>query len=323
MKRSTKILLALLLLISTAISTGILQPSPTFADQFDPEKEVFSERGYLLISPAKLHYGVIESGNVYSQTFKAYNIGEEALTFELTAEAFSVVNYTYDPIYSEATNRTRIADWVSFPDGTVYTLAPRGQDGDRAEINIRVRVPDNIIGGGQYAAIMANIQPPDTNSGPVQAVARIAIPLYSTINGDLIYKGKFISQAIPSFSFRPIIKTTSTLENHGNADFQASYHLLVEPFLGGEPAFKISQDKIILPETTRIFEQNWEGAPALGIFKVTQSIAYIDESGTEITDTFRRVVVICPLWLILIVLIIIALLVSSFIIRKKRRKFDA
>jgi len=288
-----------------------------------------SDRGYLIISPTHLRYdGILEPGNTYTKSFRAINIGSKPITFNLTIEPFSVEDETYKPIYSQPTNHTKITDWITLPEGKRFTLEPQGGDnldecdGCYVDLPIRVRIPIDAVGGGQYAAVMANIEPTEDEEGSsiVQAVARIALPIYSTVNGDLVYKGNIINQRITNFTFEPIIKTTSTVENLGNADFLASYHLSIEPFFGGETAYDETQEKIIMPETKRIFSQNWEDAPLLGIFNVTQEITYLDEDGKEVTDTFKRLSIICPLWLILIVIAILILFVISIIFDKKRRK---
>ncbi|MCL1839628.1 hypothetical protein FWF89_01325 [Candidatus Saccharibacteria bacterium] len=322
-----KISLMLLALVSIIALGGVLQTASVLADEFDIDRiEEQYQQGYLLISPNRLRYkGLLEPGKSYTETFMAYNIGAEPISFNLTVEPFGVKGEDYEPIYSEATNRTKVTDWVSFPTGTEFTLAPRNERDernnyiDRIEITVRIKVPSDAIGGGQYAAVMANIV--STNPGPsVGAKARIALLLYSTINGDVVYKGAIINQAISAFSFEPIIKTSSTVENSGNADFQATYRISVEPFFGGELAYENTEEKIIMPETKRIFEQNWDSAPALGIFNVTQEITYINEDGQEVTDTFKRLTIICPLWLILVVIAILVLLIIAIIIKRKRRK---
>ena len=289
----------------------------------DIEKGKYADRGYLVISPVRVRYGRIEPGKVYTQTFRAINAGGAPISFELTVDPFWVENDTYRPIYSEPSNRTKITDWISFPDGTKYTLAPNDihGDDDEVEIRVRVKVPLDITGGGQYAAIMANI----INSGEKENVdlrARIAVPVYSTISGDVSYHGKLIDRSISGFSFDPSINATATIENSGNADFEATYKLIIESFFGDEEINKQEEVKILLPETKRIHKQSWNEAPALGVFNVTQEITYLNENGEEVVDTFKSIVVICPLWLILIVFLIIILIIIVAIMNSKRRKHE-
>ena len=302
-----------------------------FADELDltdlkPQGQ-YTDRGYLIVTPSRLRIsGLFEPGKTYTTSFNAVNIGGKPISFSLTVEPFGVKSGNYEAIYSEHTNRTKITDWITFPGGTEFTLEPQAGrskcDDCMVEIVLRIRVPNDAVGGGQYAAIMVNVEPSKNEESSFNAVSRIALPLHTTVDGNVIYSGDIIQHSIAAFSFKPTIKTSTTIENAGNADFEASYHLLIEPFFGGEKAYEQTVEKIIYPETKRIFEHNWEDAPALGIFNVTQAITYINPSGITITDTFKRVTIICPLWLIVIVLAFIIALITSLVLRKKRRKLD-
>ena len=319
----------LILVFLALIGLIALSRPAVFAKEFDLEdintENKYSDRGYLIVTPNRLRFnGVLEPGNTYTAEFTAVNIGGKPISFNLTTEAYGVQNESYKPIYSEPTNRTKISEWITFPGGTEFTLEPQAGrhkcDDCAVDITVRVRVPKDAVGGGQYAAVMANIVPSGTNTGSFQALARIALTIFSTINGDITYKGDMINHQISTFSFAPIITTSSTVENYGNADFQASYRLLVESIFGGKVAYDKTEEKIIFPETKRVYEQNWDGAPALGVFNVTQAITYINESGEQITDTFKRVTIICPLWFIIIIIAFIATIVTSAAMNKKRRK---
>jgi len=317
-----KILLVFLTLFGIVAFGGAHQAAGVSTENQPDEDLTYSGHGYLLISPNQFRYGILEPGSNYTETFMAYNVGDQPISFNLSAEPFWVKDGTYEATYSEATNRTKISTWITFPGGTKYTLAPRDQDGDRAEFTVRIKVPSDAIGGGQYAAVMANIESADPGPGSFHAQSRIALFLYSTIDGDIIYSGKIINRGISGFSFNSIVKTSSTIENTGNADFEAHYRLLVEPFFGNKVAYDNTETKIILPETKRIFEQNWDGAPTLGIFNATQEITYVNENGEQVTDSFKHVVIICPLWLILIVIAIITSIVVANIAQRKKRKIN-
>lgn len=311
-----KIILALMAFIGViTLGFGVTNAS---AEEIDVDSgKQYTDRGYLLISPATLKYGLLEPGSNYTETIRAYNVGGKSLTFDLTSEAFWVQDGTYDAVFSEPSNRTKLSEWITFPDGTEYTIEPN----ENVEIRIRVKVPKDAIGGGQYAAVMANIKPNnESGEASVQAQARIALQVYSTINGEITYKGALKAQSIAGFSFEPIIKTSSTIENTGNADFEAKYHLTIKSVFGGDIAHEDTQEKIVLPETTRIFEQSWGGAPALGIFNVSQEITYVNENGEQVVETYEKVTIICPLWLIVIVAAFIVLAIVYAVVSSKKRK---
>ena len=110
-------------------------------------------------------------------------------------------------------------------------------------------------------------------------------------------------------------------ETHYRNSKMTSPIVPVEPTFSQEhDSLENTQEKIIMPETKRIFGQNWEEAPLLGIFNVTQTITYLDEDGKAVTDTFKRISIICPLWLIILVIAILILFIISVIFNRKRRK---
>ncbi len=263
---------------------------PAFAEDQNTYPDVGSEyadRGYLIVSPNRLMFdGVLEPLKSYSSSFRAINVGGAPITFDLTVEPFSVTNETYEAVYSEPSNRTRITDWITFPGGKEFTLDPQ----EDVEIIVRVNIPRDAIGGGQYAAVMANIHAPvEGTSSPFQATARIAIPLFSTVKGDIIFKGAIISHDSTAFTFSPIIKTSTILENTGNADYSAKYHLTITSAWNNEITYEDTQEKLILPDTKRIFEQNWDSAPALGFFNLEQQVTDFQKERKGIHGTMATV----------------------------------
>ena len=314
MKKKIIILLALVLAGPLSLLSTV-----SAVDETGSIRKDCTDRGYLLITPGHFKYGLLEPGSSYTETFTAINsceTGGEALTFNLTVEPYWVSGETYEPVFSGQTNRTKLSEWVTFPDGTEYTLEPTEQ----VEIRVRVKVPNNAVGGGQYAAVMANIVPTKDNTTSINAQARIAILLHSTINGEVEYRGRLISQSITGFTFDPSIKTSSVVENTGNADFEATYRLKISPFFDEEEiVYETAHTKLILPETKRIFEQSWDEAPALGIFRVNQEIDYVDENGEQTTISYSQISIICPLWLILLIVLIITMIVIAVIMKKKQR----
>ena len=70
----------------------------------------------------------------------------------------------------------------------------------------------------------------------------------------------------------------------------------------------------VLPDTSRFNTQIWEGAPALGIFRVKQTVSILDqESVTE------KIVFLCPIWFLFIILLIIFAAVFWIVNRVRTR----
>lgn len=89
----------------------------------------------------------------------------------------------------------------------------------------------------------------------------------------------------------------------------------VKAFFGGAEVFSIEEEKVLMAESTRKFEQVWAEAPLLGIFNVAQEITLLGD-----THLFTGVAVICPLWLIIMVIIAIVIAIICIAHRNKRRQ---
>ena len=57
-------------------------------------------------------------------------------------------------------------------------------------------------------------------------------------------------------------------------------------------------ESLILPESERYNTLSWDEAPAVGIFRVRQTIEIFDD-----VSTVERVVVICPFWLLFVIVV--------------------
>lgn len=74
----------------------------------------------------------------------------------------------------------------------------------------------------------------------------------------------------------------------------------------------------MLPETTRYITQKWDEAPAVGIFRVRQTV-YYDSTDNEPSIT-EKIVIICPIWLMFVILFVIFALIIYFVAKAKARK---
>ena len=93
--------------------------------------------------------------------------------------------------------------------------------------------------------------------------------------------------------------------------------LQVFPLFGNEEVYTTEENpelKVIFPETKRYSEVAWEGAPALGIFRVKQTIKIFDE-----VSEVEKLVFLCPLWFIAIILLLIFLIIFWIVSRVRGR----
>lgn len=266
------------------------------------------------ITPTQDNMGKIKPGEVYEGKFTVKNTGRETFDYEIDFAPYSVEGDNYEPVYDKPSSYTEISDWitVSRDSGTIAF-------GDAHEIGYRIKVPEDAHGGSQSAIIIAKMLNPksENNSTAVETVQQVGYLVFGNVDGEITRTANIIENKIPSFIFDPPIIATSVVENTGNVYTNASYTLQVFPLFGNEEVYTTEEDpelKVIFPETKRYSEVAWEGAPALGIFRVKQTIKIFDE-----VSEVEKLVFLCPLWFIAIILLLIFLIIFWIVSRVRGR----
>lgn len=307
----TKVILGAVLAVFGAV--GLMSFSASAAE---------TPSGYIQISPV-LERISIAPGEVYTGTFHVNNIGSDTFKYKLKASRYSVTGDDYTPNYSNKTAYNKLAEWVEF-DREGGELAPGGSD----EIAYTITVPTDVPAGGQYAALIAEIDnsknKTETDKGQtsIQTVAQVALLVYAKISGNTREEGTIKSNDISGFLTEGPITATSVVENTGNVDVEAKYIFKVFPFFSGEEVYTNEDNptvRTILPETTRFNTESWNEAPGFGIFNVEQTVDFLGKSENK---TVKRLVIICPFWLIIVIalfiLTVVFWIVSRVVSRKKK-----
>lgn len=287
-----------ILMIGTVVLFGGLTGMPAFADEVTPKQRI-------QISPATQDVGELEPGEVYTGSFKVQNTGTERLSYSVFTTPFSVAGDDYQQNFTEATQYTSISEWITFSQDS-GEIDPNKQE----EITFTISVPKDVPAGGQYASIMVRMEngteSSDDGSG-VNMYSQVGMLLFSQVNGTTRKEGKVLENKVPSFMFVPPISATSIVENTGNVHADATYVMQVYGLFGDEEVYTNEEDpevRTILPETRRLNTMAWEGAPHLGIFRVKQTVKFLDR--TSVTE---KLVFICPIWFLLIVLAVVFLII--------------
>lgn len=273
---------------------------------------------HIQASPASLELD-LEPGKTVTAEFQVQNIGKKKFKYELSTAPYAVSGEEYSVELNKDTKYTDVAKWVSFSqdEGEI-------EPGQSSTVTAIVKVPDDVPEGGQYAVILARMIEGDDENGAadesnVRMYNQVGILLYSkNVAGNTRLEGSIIENKVPSFMFAPPISATSIVENTGNVHADATYILQVFPFFGGEEVYTNEENPekhTILPETRRLNTITWEGAPQLGIFKIKQTVKFLDQ--TSVTE---KVLFICPIWFLLIVLAIIFLVIFWIVTRVRGRK---
>lgn len=273
---------------------------------------------YIGITPANAAMELIP-GQTYTGSFQVTNPGEVDFDYTIHVMPYKVFGEDYTPDYATYDSHTLITDWVSFSSTKGHLEPHTASD----YIFYTITVPNEIKVCGQYAAIAATAAPKDANtdeSGVIN-VTSAAMIVYAAIDNcenGLAGNVRIIENKIPSFLLAPPLTTTSLVENYGNVHVDAKYTLQVYSFFTGEEIYSNEENPttaIIMPETNRFKAQTWENAPILGIYKVRQTIKIYDQESVE-----EKIVIICPLWLIVLVLFAIIMTILWLRSRAKSRK---
>lgn len=298
-----KVMLGAVALVLATATTGI-------ATQVSAAEEAPKER--IQLSPARLDVNDLRPGETDEVKFRVQNTGTEKFRYQVSVAPYSVTNDEYAQDFNKETNYTDIVKWITFSktDGEL-------ESDKQEEITATIKVPKDVPAGGQYAAIMVRIvndkTANDNEGAAISAIKQVGLIVYSNVAGTTRKEGSVVENKVPSFMFAPPISATSIVENKGNVHAEATYILQIYPFFGGEEIYtneESPETRTILPETRRLNTLTWEGAPKLGIFKVKQTVKFLDQ--TSVTE---KVLFICPIWFLLIVLAVIFLVIFWIITR--------
>jgi hypothetical protein len=263
----------------------------------------------ITVSPVK---NVLElaPGSEYDGDFVITNTGADAFDFTLSVSPYSVANDSYESNFKRETPRTQISRWISF-EKPGYHL----EKGEEVKVSYHVSIPADVPSGGQYAVIMAETGGSPSGSGAINTLQRVGMLVFAHIDGgDTREEGRAVSQSIRQFYWSPPVTAVSRLENTGNVDFNATYKFTAQT-LFGKTVYDETKQYSLLPDTTRNVEMVWDGAPILGVFRVTQEITLLDE-----TFTLTKTVLILPIWALILILILLAAISFTITAAVKRKR---
>lgn len=260
----------------------------------------------------------IEPGKTYGGIIKVTNGGRLDFNFEVYTTPFTVMDGDYGQDFVSETASTLLSRWISFPQ-TKYHI---GVD-ETIEVPFTIEVPEDVPGGGQYAAIMVKTTDHVSDGETVEVVAQVASLLYAhMLGGEMREEGALIDHSLKTVLFDEPLEMTATAQNTGNVDFKLQQTMTVLNFFNGQEVAtaqnggsSLAQMVTIFPGTSRTSTLTWEKAPKLGIFRVRQRVTFLD----KVFET-EEVVFICPKWLPVGIVVFFALMIFWLVVRGRRRK---
>lgn len=282
------------------------------------EEDSSKSSSWIQVTPVSAHV-VLRPGQSLEYSVIVSNKGSEKFNYSVYAAPYSIVDEDYNISFSNETNRTQIARWITFlkEDGSTTdkylgTLEP----GERHTVNYRISVPDDIPEGGQYATIFAQTEKDDNEDiTGIKTVSRIGMVVYGRTNGETVDSAKIVDYNIPGFLTHGPITATSKVANDGNTDLEVKYNFTVKSIVGNE-LYSTEDVQNILPDTERRATFEWENTSAMGIFWVTYKVTATEEIVREET----RLVIILPVYMIVIMIILLTILVIWIIMLVRKRK---
>lgn len=263
----------------------------------------------------------LEAGQTYVGYVTVANPANASADFkyQVNVSPYSVINEEYTADLMSQTDRSQISKWITIPEPT-GVLKPN----ESRDVEFVVNVPENAPAGGQYATIMISSAPQSTSNDGVNVknIFEIASIVYAKVEGETTYAGEILDNNIPGFATTIPIQVSTTIRNDSNVHETARISLEVKSFFAASPIYPKAGEsgtvqEIIMPETTRYFTRDIDGIAPLGIYEVTQTVNFLNNSSIN-----RQTVVVCPIWFMALVIVSVAAIIVAIVkaIKTHRRK---
>lgn len=263
----------------------------------------------------------LSPGSSYRGSITVSNVGRLPFDVHASVVPYYVSDDSYNPDFITESSYTKLHTWIQLDQDT-YHLEPEGS----VNIGFTINVPEDVAGGGQYAAIMLASDADDGSDSAMKVTSQLAALIYGHINGgQMRAEGELIGHTLPNFLFNSDFNISQTVKNSGNVDFKVTQKLTIVNFFSNREV--IGPDSIgddgqylgynvstVLPGTSRTGILSWKDTPMLGLFRVTQEISFLDQE-----YTYSKLVLICPIWLIIIILAVLIALIVMLIIKIKKK----
>lgn len=247
----------------------------------------------ITVSPASTKLQ-LDTGATHTDELTVLNDGTVAYDFILYARPYSVKGEGYDPDFTGTPPNADAYRWVQFQEASV-----RIEPGQTIKVPYSLTIPKDAAPGGHYGVIFAETQPTAADGTSVSRKKRVGSLLYVTVNGTYTTGGQLLSSDIAWLQFRAPLAAAVTVENSGNADFDAKIQYKVSD-LFGRTKYDTTKQYVILPKTIRKVTIDWPTAPWFGLFNVSATTSYLDK-----TSTTQSLVLVAPRWLLIAFVVVL------------------
>lgn len=199
----------------------------------------------------------------------------------------------------------------------------RLQHGERAFIRIKIVVPNDAEPGDHQTALIITREGDTRSEGGFQIVPRVASLFILSVAGDIVRDGD-IEELWPRryFNWFLPVYLHAKARNDGNVYMAPQGTVTIRNIFGIVVDELLIEDWIVLRNSTREFNLNWQPKFALGRYSVETNLSAFD--GTPLTQrtTSFWVIPLLPVLLLLLLIFLVTLATQYFMerfeIRRKR-----
>ncbi len=247
----------------------------------------------------------LKPGESHTGSFYLMNPETNTITVGYSIEVRSFYrDENGDAIFEDIAGRNMIKEWITIDSPMTGALDP----GVSVQIFYTINVPFDAPGGGQYAAITATSMAIDSGA-PIKETVAMNYTIFTEVEGDTIRSGEISDLSLPTFLPDGNIIASSNVKNTGNVHGNATYTMKVYSLFSNTPIYSNENDpdkRLVLPDRTITNETAWKDTPAIGIFNVSYKVEF---EGGE-TKEIQKLVIKCPIWLLLIILLVLACVIT-------------
>jgi hypothetical protein len=271
---------------------------------------------FLEISPAGVRTEMV-GGERKSFEMTVKNIGTGTAEVRVYAKPYNVNGDDYGIDLETENLHSQIYKWIEFAEAE-FRLGV----GEEKRVEYTITVPENVVMGGQYAAIFAETTGERLGEGDsgVWTTIRTTSLLYARVTNDEVRDVR-VQFEVPMLNVGTKILGVGTVYNDGNVDADVEYRFEVWPLFGGGALYTVGERRVVLPDPDEVGQAEkfeWGETPFFGVFRVKYVVGLPWEE-----KVVERVVMVMP-WPFMVMFWVIVVLAGVWVVlvvRGRRRRF--
>lgn len=261
----------------------------------------------LSASPAILET-VLKPGFATTTTLMIQNNTNFPLPIKGSAAAFLSTEST-QPTSEDRFNASK---WFAL-DPADFILQPN----ELKKVTITITPPSNAEPGGHYATIYFRpLIPQEIVSSNTTSLARIGVLALMLVPGDMTESLAASPLRGPSFQAFGPVKYWYSLTNQGNIHLLPTIKLTIKNIFGKTVYEKQNDPSLILPTTTKEYNQIWQTQLGFGVYTASVTTNYGTSHPALVSN--QTITYLIPWPIILIIILILTFIYKVFIVNRKR-----